>query len=149
MKALSEALEKIKCCMMCEEAWVVARIEPQKPHQTFNGSREFQRDVLAYLKEHGPQLYDVLYVHFAPNYTAEIKSVLPELLQWKFIDRAKDSDMTVSITASGITRLGFTDIGEIDTNIHWKRKAGQNEPQGRFVRRSEPGTDSRIPAQRI
>jgi hypothetical protein len=88
----------------------MARIEPQKPHQTFNGSREFQRAVLAYLKEHGPQPYDVLYVHFDPNGTAEIKSVLHELIQWKFIDRAKDSDMTVSITASGITRLGLKDI---------------------------------------
>ena len=49
----------------------MARIEPQKPHQTFIGSREFQRAVLAYLKEHGPQPYDVLYVHFDPNCTAE------------------------------------------------------------------------------
>jgi hypothetical protein len=88
----------------------MARIEPQKPHQTFIGSREFQRAVLAYLKEHGPQLYDVLYVHFDPNCTAEIKAVLHELIQCKFIDRAKDSDMTVSITASGIARLGLKDI---------------------------------------
>jgi len=88
----------------------MARIEPQKPNQTFNGSREFQRAVLAYLKEHGPQPYDVLYVQFDPNCTGEIKAVLQELLQWKFIDRAKDSDMTVSITASGIARLGLKDI---------------------------------------
>ena len=88
----------------------MARIEPQKPHQTFIGSREFQREVLAYLKEHGPQPYDVLYVQFDPNCTGEIKAVLQELLQWKFIDRAKDSDMTVSITASGIARLGLKDI---------------------------------------
>jgi hypothetical protein len=32
----------------------MARIEPQKPHQTFSRSREIQREVLAYLKEHGP-----------------------------------------------------------------------------------------------
>ena len=88
----------------------MARIEPQKPHQTFVGSREFQRAVLAYLKEHGPQPSDALYVHFDPNGTAEIKAVLYELVQWKFIDRAKDSDMTVSITASGIARLGLKDI---------------------------------------
>jgi hypothetical protein len=88
----------------------MARIEPQKPHQTFIGSREFQRAVLAYLKEHGPQPYEVLYLHFDPNCTAEIKAVLQELVQWKFIDRAKDSDMTVSITASGIARLGLKDI---------------------------------------
>ena len=88
----------------------MARIEPQKPNQTFNGSREFQREVLAYLKEHGPQPYDVLYVHFDSNCTGEIKAVLQELLQWKFIDWAKDSDMTVSITASGIARLGLKDI---------------------------------------
>ena len=88
----------------------MARIEPQKPYQTFNGSREFQRAVLAYLKEHGLQPYDPLYVHFNRNCTAEIKAVLHELIQWKFIDRAKDSDMTVSITASGITRLGLKDI---------------------------------------
>jgi hypothetical protein len=32
----------------------MARIEPQKPDQTFNRSREVQREVLASLKEHGP-----------------------------------------------------------------------------------------------
>jgi hypothetical protein len=88
----------------------MARIEPQKPHQTFNRSREFQREVLAYLKEHGPQPYDVLYVHFDPNRTAEIQAVLQELIHWKFIERGTDSSMTVSITASGIARLGLRDI---------------------------------------
>jgi len=88
----------------------MARIEPQKPDQTFNRSREFQREVLAYLKEHGPQPYDVLYVHFDPNRTAEVQAVLHELIQWKFIDRGTDSDMTVSITASGIARLGLEGI---------------------------------------
>ena len=65
----------------------MARIEPQKPDQTFNRSREFQREVLAYLREHGPQPYDELYAHFDPNRTAEIEAVLHELIQWKFIDR--------------------------------------------------------------
>ena len=88
----------------------MARIEPQKPDQTFNRSREFQREVLAYLKEHGPQPYDLLYVHFDPNRTAEIQAVLHELIQWKFINRDTDSDMTVSITASGIARLGIEGI---------------------------------------
>ena len=88
----------------------MARIEPQKPDQTFNRSREFQREVLAYLKEHGPQPYDVLYVHFGPNRTAEVQAVLNELIQWKFINRDTDSDMTVSITASGIARLGLEGI---------------------------------------
>jgi hypothetical protein len=88
----------------------MARIEPQKPHQTLNRSREFQREVLAYLKEHGPQPYDVLSVHFDPNRTADIQAVLRELIQWKFIERGTDSSMTVSITASGIARLGLTDI---------------------------------------
>jgi hypothetical protein len=32
------------------------------------------------------------------------------LIQWKFIDMVKDSEMTVSITASGIARLGLKDI---------------------------------------
>ncbi len=88
----------------------MARIEPQKPDQTFNRNREFQREVLAYLKEHGPQPYDVLYVHFDPNRTAEVQAVLQELIQWKFIERGPDSYMTVSITASGIARLGIKDI---------------------------------------
>ena len=95
----------------------MARIEPQKPDQTFIRSREFQREVLAYLKEHGPQPYDVLYVHFSPNRTAElpgataeIQAVLQELIQWKFIDRAMDSYMMVSITASGVARLGLKDV---------------------------------------
>jgi hypothetical protein len=88
----------------------MARIEPQKPHQTFSGSREIQREVLAYLKEHGPQPYDVLYVHFDPNRTPEMEAVLHELIQWKFIERGTDSDMTVSITAPGIARLRLKDI---------------------------------------
>lgn len=88
----------------------MARIEPQKPDQTFSRSREILREVLAYLKEHGPQPYDVLYVHFDPNRTAEIQAVLRELIQWKFIDRGTDSYMTVSITASGIARLGIKDV---------------------------------------
>ena len=88
----------------------MARIEPQKPDQTFSRSREFQREVLAYLKGHGPQPYDVLCVHFDPNRTAEIQAVLHELTQWKFIDRGTDSRMTVSITAAGIARLGLKDI---------------------------------------
>ena len=88
----------------------MARIEPQKPDQIFNRSREFQREVLAYLKENGPQPYDVLYVHFDPNRTAEIKAVLRELIQWKFIEKGTDSYMMVSITASGILRLGLKDI---------------------------------------
>jgi flagellar motor switch protein FliG len=88
----------------------MARIEPQKPDQTFSRSREFQREVLAYLKKHGPQPYEALYVHFDPNRTAEIQAVLNELIQWKFIDRSTDSDKTVSITASGIARLGLKDI---------------------------------------
>lgn len=88
----------------------MARIEPQKPHQTLNRSREFQREVLAYLKEHGPQPYDVLSVHFDPNRTSDIQAVLRELIHWKFIERGTDSSMTVSITASGIARLGPRDI---------------------------------------
>ncbi|MGH7216594.1 MAG: hypothetical protein ACREIG_05110 [Nitrospiraceae bacterium] len=88
----------------------MARIEPQKPDQTFSRSRELQREVLAYLKEHGPQPYEVLYVHFDPNRTAEIPAVFNELIQWKFIERGTDSDMTVSITAPGIARLGLEGI---------------------------------------
>jgi len=88
----------------------MARNTPQKPDQTFIRSREFQREVLAYLQENGPQPNHVLYIHFDPNHTGEIQAVLHELIQWKFIDRGMDSDMTVSITAFGIARLGFNDI---------------------------------------
>jgi hypothetical protein len=104
-----EALEKM-LAVMCKEAWVLARIEPQKPDQTFNRSREFQREVLAYLKEHGPQPYDALYLHFDSNRTPEVEAVFRELIQWKFIERGSDPSMMVSITASGIARLGFKDI---------------------------------------
>jgi hypothetical protein len=86
------------------------RIEPQKPDQTFSRSRELQREVLAYLKDHGPQPYDVLSGHFDPNRTPEIQAVLRELIQWKFIDKGTDSHVTVSITAAGITRLLLKDI---------------------------------------
>ena len=88
----------------------MARIEPQKPDQTFNRNREIQRAVLAYLKEQGPQPYEALYVHFDPNRTPEIQAVLNELIQWKFIEKGTDSHMTVSITAPGIARLGLKDI---------------------------------------
>jgi hypothetical protein len=86
------------------------RIEPQKPDQTFSRSREFQREILAYLKDHGPQPYAVLSGHFDLNGTAEIQAVLRELIQWKFIDKGMDSHMTVSITAAGIARLRLKDI---------------------------------------
>ena len=86
------------------------RIEPQKPDQTFSRSRELQREVLAYLKDHGSQPYDVLSGHFDPNRTPEIQAVLRELIQWKFIDKGTDSHVTVSITAAGITRLLLKDI---------------------------------------
>ena len=88
----------------------MARIEPQKPDQTFSRSRELQREVLAYLKEHGPQLYDVLYDHFDPNHTPETEAVFRELIQWKFIEKDTDSSMMVSITASGIARLRLENI---------------------------------------
>ena len=88
----------------------MARIEPQKPDQTFNRSREVQREVLAYLKEHGPQPYDVLYVHFDRNRTPETEAVFRELIQWKFIERGTNSSMMVSITASGIARLRLENI---------------------------------------
>lgn len=88
----------------------MARIEPQKPDQTFNRSRELQREVLAYLKEHGPQPYDALYAHFDPSRSPDIQAVLHELIQWKFIERGTDSHMTVSITAPGIARLRLKDI---------------------------------------
>ncbi|RPH81023.1 MAG: hypothetical protein EHM80_03670 [Nitrospiraceae bacterium] len=88
----------------------MARIEPQKPDQTFIRSRELQRAVLAYLKEHGPQPYDVLCVHFDPNRSAEIEAIFRELIQWKFVEKGTDLRMMVSITASGIARLGLKDI---------------------------------------
>ena len=88
----------------------MARIEPQKPDQTFTRSRELQREILGYLKEYGPQPYDALYVHFDPKHTAEIEAVFRELTQWKFIERGTDSSMMVSITASGVARLGLQDI---------------------------------------
>lgn len=88
----------------------MARIQPQKPDQTFNRSRELQREVLAYLKEHGPQPYDALYLHFDPNRTAEIETVFRELIQWKFIEKGTASPMMVSITASGIARLRLENI---------------------------------------
>jgi len=88
----------------------MARIEPQKPDKTFSRSRELQREVLAYLKEHGPQPFDALCVHFDPTRTPEIQGVFNELIQWKFIERGTDSDMTVSITVPGIVRLGLKDI---------------------------------------
>ena len=88
----------------------MARIELQKPDKTFTQSRELQREILAYLKEHGPQPDDALYAHFDANPTAEIESVLRELIQWKLIERGIDSSMMGSITASGIARLGLKDI---------------------------------------
>ena len=88
----------------------MARIEPQQPVQMFVRSREFQREILSYLQENGPQPYDVLDVRFDPNRTGEIQVLLNELIRWKFIEMATDSDRTVSITNFGIARLVFKDI---------------------------------------
>jgi hypothetical protein len=66
---------------------------------------KFEREALAYLKEHGPQPYDGFYVLFDRHRTAEIKSVLHEFRQGKLIEIGKDSHQMVSITASGLKRL--------------------------------------------
>ena len=66
---------------------------------------KFERETLAYLKEHGPQPYGGFYVLFDRHRTAEIKSVLHEFRQGKLIEIGKDSCQMVSITASGLKRL--------------------------------------------
>jgi len=66
---------------------------------------KFERETLAYLKEHGSQPYDGFYVVFDRHRTAEIKDVLHGFRQGKLIEIGKDSHQMVSITASGLKRL--------------------------------------------
>ena len=69
---------------------------------------KFERETLAYLKEHGPQPYNGLYVLFDRHRTAEIQSVSHGLKQGKLIQIGQDSYQMVSLTASGLERLEET-----------------------------------------
>ena len=66
---------------------------------------KFERETLAYLKEHGSQPYNGFFVLFDHHRSAEIKSVLHEFRQGKLIEIGKDSHEMVSITTSGLKRL--------------------------------------------
>ncbi len=69
---------------------------------------KFEQEVLAYLKEHGPQPYNGLYVLFDRHRTTEIQSVSHGLNQGKLIQIGKDSYQMVSLTANGLKRLEGT-----------------------------------------
>jgi len=75
--------------------------KPRKRHK-------FEQEVLAYLKEHGPQPYNGLYILFDRHRTTEIQSVAHGLKQGKLIQIGKDSYQTVSLTSSGLERLEET-----------------------------------------
>lgn len=66
---------------------------------------KFEREALAYVKEHGPQPYDGFFILFDHHRTAEIKVVLHELRLRKHLEIGKDSSQMVSITASGLNQL--------------------------------------------
>ena len=65
--------------------------------------RPLERDVLTYLKEHGPKRLDVLYVHFDPQRTASITPALQALGTGGYI--SVDDDEMTSITQLGLSRL--------------------------------------------
>ena len=69
---------------------------------------KFERETLAYLKEHGPQPYNGLYILFDRHRTVEIQSVSHGLKQGKLIQIGQDSYQMVSLTASGLERLEET-----------------------------------------
>jgi hypothetical protein len=66
---------------------------------------KFEREALAYLKDHGPQPYNGFFILFDHHRAAEIKAVLDEFRQEKLIAIDKDSHQMVSITTSGLKRL--------------------------------------------
>jgi hypothetical protein len=66
---------------------------------------KFERETLAYVKEHDPQPYNGFFVLFDRHRTAEIKAVLHKFRQGKLIEIGKDSHQMVSITASGLKQL--------------------------------------------
>ena len=66
---------------------------------------KFEREALAYLKEHGPQPYNGFFIVFDHHRAAEIKTVLDEFRHGKLIEIGKDSSQMVSLTASGLKRL--------------------------------------------
>jgi hypothetical protein len=77
--------------------------KPRKRHK-------FEQEVLAYLKEHGPQPYNGLFVLFDRHRTAEIQFVSHGLTQGKLIQIGQDSVQMVSLTASGLKRLEGTSL---------------------------------------
>ena len=80
----------------------------QQPEEESRKKHKFERELLAYLKEHGPQPYGGLYVLFDRHRTAEIQSVSHGLRQGKLIQIGKDSYQMVSLTPSGLKRLDET-----------------------------------------
>ena len=61
--------------------------------------KSYERKVLKYLKEHGPQNYDHLVIELDRQNTGNIAIALQALLQWKHIKRNSDD---VVITEAGL-----------------------------------------------
>jgi hypothetical protein len=62
-------------------------------------NKPYERKVLKYLKEHGPQNYDHLVVELDRQNTGNIAIALQALLRWKHIKRNGDD---VVITEAGL-----------------------------------------------
>jgi hypothetical protein len=54
-------------------------MSPPKSEQDEKQKRRLKREVLLYLKEHGPTNYTHLFVHFDPHMTAHVAPVLQDL----------------------------------------------------------------------
>ena len=65
--------------------------------------RLLKREVLRHLQEQGAINYNILYVHFDRNRSADIQAVLQDLKEWNYIE--VDKDGMTRITTAGIRLL--------------------------------------------
>lgn len=74
-------------------------MSPPKSEQDEKQQRRLKREVLLYLKEHGPTNYTHLFVHFDPHMTAHVAPVLQDLRHWQYIEMGEQD--LIHITKAG------------------------------------------------
>ncbi len=75
----------------------------QKQREASQRKEDFINRVLTHLRDHGPQDYNILFVHFDTRRTAEVGPVLQEILNWELAN--KNEKGYLQITNAGLTRL--------------------------------------------
>ncbi len=75
----------------------------QKQREASQRKEDFINRVLTHLRDHGPQDYNKLFVHFDTRRTAEVGPVLQEILHSELAIKNEKGDL--QITNVGLSRL--------------------------------------------